>query len=280
VDEMAATVPFGHRRVLGEVALYLAAVIAASWILIPITVSLLYGFASPRDYYNRYKVIPTAFTLKHVYELLFVLDSLKAVFNSVVVALGTIALSFVLGLPAGYSLARFIFPGRDTLKLLIIITRMFPIMVIAVPLTALYIRIGLSDTLFGLMLAHTAMALPFVVLISSSIFAGIPLDYEEAAMIFGLNRLGSFLRITLPLSVPGLAATAMFTFIISWNEVFVASVLMLVNRTLPAHILTMVTYGCPDYYKFAAIFIMVLPAMLFVFIARKYLISMWGITMR
>jgi len=268
------------RELLKRIALYTSVTIAACWILAPIIISLLYGFASPEDYYDKYKVIPLHFTFKHVYELLFVLDSFRAVLNSLAVALGTIALSFLLGLPAGYALAKFVFPGKDTLKLLIVVTRMFPIMVIAVPLTVLYIRIGLSDTLIGLVLAHTAMSLPFVVLITSSIFAGIPTDYEEAAMVFGLSRVSSFLRITLPLALPGLAATAMFTFIISWNEVFIASVLMLVNRTLPAHILTMVTYGCPDYYKFAAISIMVLPAMSFVLIARKYLISMWGITIR
>ncbi len=125
------------------------------------------------------------------------------------------------------------------------------------------------------------MALPFVVLITSSIFAGgVSKEYEEAAMVFGLTRFGSFLRITLPLALPGLAAAAMFTFVMSWNEVFVASVLTLTHRTLPAQILSIMRFQRrrrpPDYYKFAAAFIMTLPSMIFIFFARKYLVTMWG----
>ena len=123
------------------------------------------------------------------------------------------------------------------------------------------------------------MALPFVVLISSSVFAGVPAELEEAGLIFGLSRLESFFRITLPLSLPGLSATAMFVFIMSWNEVFIASVLSLVNRTLPADILVS-ALAAPDPLKFAASFIIVAPALIFVLIARRYLVQIWGITVR
>ncbi|NPA05015.1 MAG: carbohydrate ABC transporter permease [Crenarchaeota archaeon] len=253
-------------------------VLVCGWILTPIVVSSLYAFAVPSQYYSWKVIIPFKYTLKHIMELLN-LGAYKAILNSVIVACMTIAFSFALGLPAGYAIARFAFRGRDSYKLFIIGLRMFPIIVIAVPLVALYIRLGLNDTLLGVALAHTAMALPFVVLITSSIFAGVPRDYEEAGLVFGLSGVGVFTRITLPLALPGLAAAAIFTFIMSWNEVFIASVLTLVNRTLPAFILTS-AMAAPDFIKFAASFIMILPAMIFVFIARKYLISMWGITLR
>jgi len=97
--------------------------------------------------------------------------------------------------------------------------------------------------------------------------------------VFGLTRIGSFFRITLPMAAPGLAAAAIFTFIMSWNEVFIASILTTLNRTLTAFILTS-AMAAPDFIKFAAAFIIVLPAMVFVFIARRYLIAMWGITLR
>jgi len=97
--------------------------------------------------------------------------------------------------------------------------------------------------------------------------------------VFGLSRLGVFLTITLPLALPGLAAAAIFTFIMSWNEVFIASILTTLHRTLPAFILAS-AMAAPDFIKFAASFIIVLPAMVFVFIARRYLIAMWGITIR
>jgi len=211
--------------------------------------------------------------------MLLALGADKAIMNSIIVAVMTILISFVLGLPAGYAFAKYVFPGRDALRLLIIGLRMFPIMVIAIPLVTLYMRLGLDDTLLGVALAHTAMALPFVIIITSSIFAGVPKELEEAALVFGLDRKGAFLRITMPLALPGLTAAAIFTFIMSWNEVFIASVLTLTNRTLPAFILTS-AMAAPDFIKFAAGFIMVVPAMVFVFIARRYLITMWGITLR
>jgi len=98
-------------------------------------------------------------------------------------------------------------------------------------------------------------------------------------MVFGLTRFQAFLRITLPLALPGLAASAIYSFIMSWNEVFVASILTLTNRTLPAHILN-TAMTSPDYFKFAAGVMMAVPAMVFIFFTRKYLMSMWGISLK
>ncbi len=263
---------------LKRVLFYGLVTVSVLWILTPIVIAILYAFSTTHDYYSPKVVVPTHFTLKHIQELL-ALGAGPAIMNSIIVACLTILFSFILGLPAGYAFARYAFRGKDSLKLLIIGLRMFPIIIIAVPLVTLYIRLGLNDTLLGVALAHTSMALPFVILITSSIFAGVPIELEEAGMIFGLSRWGAFLRITLPLALPGLAAAAIFTFIMSWNEVFMASVLTLTNRTLPAFILTS-AMAAPDFIKFAASFIMVLPAMIFVFIARRYLIAMWGITLR
>ncbi|WP_297510354.1 carbohydrate ABC transporter permease [Thermococcus sp.] len=269
---------------LKKIGFYTVIFTAVAWILIPIIVSFLYGFTTKADYYNPDLVLPHHYTTEYVRVILFTLGAWDGIKNSVIVATLTIIISFVLGIPAGYSIAKFVFPGRDTIKLSIIALRMFPIPVMAIPLIVLYIRLHLADTLLGVALAHTAMALPFVVLITSSIFAGVSKEYEEAAMVFGLTRLGSFLKITLPLALPGLAAAAMFTFVMSWNEVFVASVLTLTHRTLPAQILSIMAGSsggaAPDYYKFAAAFIMTLPAMLFIFFARKYLVTMWGITLK
>ncbi|MCD6458065.1 MAG: carbohydrate ABC transporter permease [Thermoproteales archaeon] len=276
---MSRVAPGEKTLILKKLVIYALAVIVSSWILVPLALIFISAFAVPEEYYDLTRIIPTSFTLENVNALLFVLKEWKATLNSIIVALLTIAISFALGLPAGYALARYIFPGKDMFKLLIISLRMFPFMIMAIPLTILYLNLGLSDTLLGVAIAHTSLALPFVVLITSSIFVSVPVEYEEAGMIFGLTRFETFFRITLPLILPGLAAAAIFTFVMSWNEVFVASVLTLVNRTLPADILVSVL-AAPDPYKFAAGFIMVLPAMIFVFIARKYLVAMWGITLR
>ncbi len=253
-------------------------ILSCTWVLLPIIISILYAFSSPQDFYSPKEIIPLHYTLSNIQKLL-ALGAARATMNSIIVAVMTVIFSFALGLPAGYAFARFAFKGKDSLKLLIIGLRMFPMLVIAIPLVTLYIKLGLNDTLLGVALAHTTMALPFVILITSSIFVSVPIELEEAGYVFGLDRKQTFLRITLPLALPGLTAAAIFTFIMSWNEVFMAAVLTLTNRTLPAFILTS-AMAAPDIIKFAASFIMILPALIFVFIARRYLVSMWGITVR
>lgn len=255
------------------------AVIIGVWFLTPLVLVTISAFALPTDYYKIEKVIPTHFTIEQFNDLFFELEAWQSTLTSVRVAGLTILFSFALGLPAAYALSRYIFRGKNFLKLLILSTRMFPLMVLAIPLLIIFMKIGVSDTIYGVALAHTAMALPLVILVSSSILSSIAVEYEEAAMIFGLSRLRAFFRITLPLAMPGLAASAIFAFIISWNEVFVAAILTLTNRTLPAHILQ-TAMASPDYFKFTAGFIMAVPALVFVFFVRKHLVTMWGISLK
>jgi len=249
------------------------------WFLAPLVLITISAFASPSDYYQIEKVIPTHFTLNQFKSLFFGLEAWKAILNSIKVAGLAMLLSFIIGLPAGYALSRYIFPGKNFLKLLCLATKMFPLMVLAVPLLIIFMKMGVSDSIWGTSLAHTAMVLPIIILIFSSILSGVSVDYEEAAMIFGLSRIHAFFRITLPLALPGLAASAIFAFILSWNEVFVATILTLTNRTLPAHILK-TAMASPDYLKFTAGFIMAVPAMVFIFFVRKHLVTMWGISLK
>ncbi len=158
-------------------------------------------------------------------------------------------------------------------------TRAFPLPLLALPLAVMYIRTGLDDTLLGLSLIHTTLALPFAVLITFSLFSGLPVELEEAALTLGCSRIQAFLKVVLPLILPGLAASAIFAFIISWNEVFAASVLTIENRTLTAFLLNSLDVS-PLHLKFAGGFVLVLPALIFLFLVRKYLFAMWGIANR
>ena len=116
-------------------------------------------------------------------------------------------------------------------------TRAFPLPLLALPLAVMFIRTGLDDTPLGLALVHTTLALPFAVLITFSLFSGIPVELEEAAWTLGCTRLQAFRKVVLPLALPGIAASAVFAFTISWNEVFAAAVLTIENRTLTAFLL-------------------------------------------
>ena len=262
-----------------KLLIYFTAIIVALWFLTPVFLIMMASLTPADDYYDQHKIFPSRLTLEHLYKLFFVLDGWKATLVSIEVAAISIGISFLIGLPAGYAMTRYVFPGKNTIKLIILLTRSIPLIVIAVPLVVVYLKLNLNDTVLGVALAHTSMILPFVVLITSSIFSGISVEYEEAGMIFGLTRFRSFVKITLPLALPGLAASAIFAFIMSWNEVFVASILTLTNRTLPAHVLN-TAMTSPDYFKFAVGTIMAVPAMVFIFFTKKYLISMWGISLK
>ena len=200
---------------------------------------------------------------------------LPALLNSLVVALFTIVFSMLLGAPAAYALARFQFRGRDAVRATVLVTRMFPIAVLAIPLAATLVRLGLYDNLIGVALVHSAMALPFVILIVGGVFVAISGELEEAAETLGSSHFGAFARISLPPAVPGLAAAAIFAFVISWNEVFAASILTVQMRTLPAQVLASLSTS-PLALKFVAALFMVLPAVVIIVLMRKYLTKAWG----
>ena len=122
---------------------------------------------------------------------------------------------------------------------------------------------------------HTALALPFTVLITSSVFVSVPRELEEAAQTLGSTPIGAFIKVVLPLALPGLAAAAIFTFVLSWNEVFAAVILTLQQRTLPALVLTQLNQS-PLPAKFAAAFFMLAPSLVVIFIIRRYLLGLWG----
>ena len=147
------------------------------------------------------------------------------------------------------------------------------------PLTVTFIDWGLYDTLLAVALVHTALALPTTVLITASIFISVPVDLEEAALTLGCTPLGAFTRVALPLALPGLAAASIFTFVLSWNEVFASVILTVSNRTLPAQVLRRwATRRWP--YRFAGGFALIVPALIFIFFIRRYLFNMWGRVVR
>jgi multiple sugar transport system permease protein len=195
--------------------------------------------------------------------------------NSVQVAVITLVLSTVIGTPAGYAISRYVFPGRDAFRLSVLAVRAFPIVVLSIPLAVLFLRAGIFDSVYSLALMHTALAMPTTILVIASVFASVPYELEEAGQVFGATPLQSFRHIVVPLVLPGIAASGLFTFVLSWNEVFAASVLTLENRTLPALVLTSLDQSS-DAFQFAGGFFLMLPSIIFMFFVRKYLFNMWG----
>lgn len=266
----------GRERLVGRGLIYLAATLLALFVLVPIyliAVSALTPRESAFDFPK--SVIPSAISIDTIAFFLGASGVIDSFWRSVIVALATLGLSLLIGAPAGYAVARYAFRGRSGYRLAILSTRAFPIVILAIPLAVTYRLWGIDDTILGVALMHTALALPFTVLITSSVFISVPRELEEAAQTLGCNPLQAFLRVSLPLTLPGLAAAAIFTWVLSWNDVFAAVILTLQSPTLPAKILTALTQS-PIYYQFAAGFVMLIPSLVVIFFIRKYLLGLWG----
>jgi multiple sugar transport system permease protein len=272
----AARRRMGRQRATGRAITYLVATLMALFILVPIYLIAVSAVTPPeRAFDYPRELVPSVISLETINFFINASGVQPAFWRSVAVALITLVLALVIGAPAGYALARYAFRGRETYRLTVLATRAFPIVILAIPLAVTYLRLGLNDSIIGVALMHTALALPFTVLITSSVFASVPRELEEAAQTLGCTPLRAFLRVSLPLALPGLAAAAIFTWVISWNDVFAAVILTLRNPTLPAKILTALTQS-PIYYQFAAGFVMLLPSVVVIFFIRRYLLGLWG----
>jgi multiple sugar transport system permease protein len=259
--------------------LLIGGVLATAWILLPLYFLLINAFSSPETVGQFPKAFWPEGNTESMAFLLGFQGVISALMNSLAVAAMTMVISIALGAPAGYAIARYDFRGKTAFRMLIMLTRAFPLPLLALPLAVFFIRHGIDDTLWGLAMVHSMLALPFAVLITYSLFSGVPLELEEAAWVFGCNKWQAFTRVVMPLAAPGLAAASVFAFVISWNEVFAAAVLTIENRTLTAFLLQSLNTS-PVYLKFAGGALLVVPAAIFMFLIRKHLFAMWGISNR
>lgn len=228
-------------------------------------------FSVPPQWY------PSNPTLKHYYAAFVERPFLRYALNSFIIAVFTTIVSLVLGTMAGYALARFQYPGRWRyhVSFWILSTRMMPPIVTIIPLYIAFNYLNLLNTKTAVVIAYTAFNLPFATWMMKSYFQDLPVELEEAAMVDGDTRWGAFLRVALPLARPGLAATAIFCLIISWNEFLLALVLTLTERsqTLPIGIAGRVTQYNTYWGEISAAgFMACVPIMIFAFIVQKHLV--------
>jgi multiple sugar transport system permease protein len=265
-----------RRRILVQAA----CIAVTAFMAIPVYLIALAAFSS-RSALNEFplRFLPTAFSTETMSTFLSSTGVLAGLINSIMVGVMTLVVSFLIGVPAGYAIARFAFRGRDNYQLFLLFTRALPIVVLSVPLAQLFLSTGVYDTPLAVTLLHSALALPTTILLTSAVFLAVPVDAEEAARIFGCTPVGAFTRVVLPLALPGIAAASIFTFVMSWNEVLGATILTLNQRTLPAQVLSSLS-DSPLAYRFAGGFFLVIPAIVFIAVMRRYLLNMWGTTIR
>ena len=208
------------------------------------------------------------------FESLLAMDSfLAATISSLQVALLSVAISLVIGTPAAFALVRYRFPGVMVLATLLISIRLFPNIVAVVPVAEVFLKLNLVNSVIGVAMAHSLLSIPYVVFIAMGVFETIPKDLEEQAQILGASKFYSFTRIILPVALPGLAAGAIYVFLLSWDE-FIFSYFLLAFgdlSTLPV-LLKKILSWTPQHNLLAAISVMLsIPVIIFTFVVQKYM---------
>lgn len=198
--------------------------------------------------------------------------------NSLTIALITTFLAILIGFLAAYGIVRFR-AGGTAFPLAIMTTRLIPSMALAIPLYTIFRQLGLVDTIMGMVIAHTTFALPLSIWLMIGFLQDFSLGFEEAALIDGCNRMQFIWRILIPLIRPGLAVAALFTFIFSWNEMFLALTLTTIKvKTLPIGITDFVTsYAVLWGPMTAATTLTTLPPIIFGLLMQKHLVK--GLTL-
>lgn len=199
-------------------------------------------------------------------------DLVSFLANSFIVAAGATLISLVIGLPAAYAISRF---SMNRSVSFILIARVVPGLSLLLPWYYIFSQFQLVGTYTALILAHIFISLPLIIWIMMAFFEGMPLELEESAQVDGLSKVQSFLRITLPLAVPGIATAGILSFIFSWNN-FLFSLILAGNstRTMPVAVFNFISYSSVDWGGLmAASVVVTVPLLLVALLGQRYIVS-------
>jgi len=196
--------------------------------------------------------------------------------NSLIVSGSTAIIVTLLASLSGYALSRFNFRAKYWIVALMLLTQMFPLVMLIAPIYKIMAPLGLTNSLLGLVIVYSAFNVPFATFLMQSFFDGIPKDLEEAAKIDGATQFMAFRQIILPLTLPGIAATLGFVFTAAWSELLFALMLISGNdaATFPVGLLSFVSKFSVDFGQMMAAGVLALiPACLFFFLIQRYLVQ-------
>ncbi|MBO0842384.1 MAG: carbohydrate ABC transporter permease [Nocardioides sp.] len=219
----------------GNVLVYLIALVVVIITLGPVLYGVLSGFRTDADIADNPSGLPHHWVLSNYEKVLTGSDFWTYALNSVVIAVITTVVTVVLGIMAAYPLARYQFKGREALFIVFVLGLLFPAAVAIIPLFIILTRdFHMTNTWWGVALPQAAFALPMTVVILRPFLMALPSELEEAATIDGAGRIGVFLRIIVPLSMPGMVTVGVLAFVASWNSYLLPLLLLTGDmRTLP-----------------------------------------------
>ncbi|MGH3660260.1 MAG: sugar ABC transporter permease [Micromonosporaceae bacterium] len=266
----------GQRSPLMSVLLHATLITASAAALLPIVWVVLSSFKPGHAVQSTQITLVEEPTLANYLHVLTETGFPRWFGNSVIVAAVTMIVGVFLSATTGYAVSRFNFPGRRGLLWVFLVTQMFPVSILIVPIYVIMAKLGLINTLFALMIAYLTIATPFCAWMLKGYFDTIPRELDEAATIDGLGAFGAFWRVIAPLARPGLAVTGFFTFLTAWGEVAYASAFIQTDNrfTLAYGMQQFVPQFNPQWeYLTAAAVLVTLPAGMMFFFAQRHLVA-------
>lgn len=223
---------------------YIVAIPLTAFIALPLIWMVVSSMKPPQELFTSPpRILPAHTTLQWYHEVIAGTDAPVFFWNSFVVGVAATFVCVAIGVLAAYGLTRFDFRGKSAFLMAALITYMFPAIVLFVPIYMTLSSLGLINTWLGLIICHSILTFPFAVWMLKSFFEGIPKDIDEAAWVDGVSYFSTFVRIVLPLSLPGIFSVGIFVFVLSWNEFLFASIVMTSAsmKTIPVGIAEFIT---------------------------------------
>jgi multiple sugar transport system permease protein len=223
---------------------YLCLALFVVMVAVPLFWMVTTAIKTNKELYEDFTYLPRRPTLQNFVRVIEREDLLTNIRNSLVVALTTTAITIAVSALAAFSIVRYRYPGRELIGRFILFKYLLPTAMLFVPLYAIVTALGLGNTLQSLMLTYLSFTVPFCTWMLMGYFRSIPPELEEHAMVDGCTKVGALMRILLPLSAPGLVASAIFSFTLAWNEFLLALVFTVDQKTMTVPIrLSMMVVG-------------------------------------
>lgn len=258
-------------------SLYIPLLLFLSFTLLPLYWMLVTALKPSRQIFEvPIRYLPKDWTLVHFFDVWNVTMFPRYFVNSLLVAGTAAAATVVVAILGGYAFSRYRFRMKNAILIFFLITQMLPFVLLVIPLYTIFVQLGLINTHASLMLAYTALNIPFCTMMMASFYDGIPVSLEECAMVDGANLAQTMTRITIPLVLPGIAATLTFAFIFAWNELMLGIIFIDSERlkTLPVGLATFIQrYDIAWGQMTAAATMALIPAAVLFFIAQRRLVE-------
>jgi len=267
------------RKKVSKIVVYFVLCTYSVLSMLPFLLIVFTSFKMKKDALSNPPTIWFKPTLSNYIEQVLNTDVLKAIGNSLIIALAATIVAIALGIFSAYAMSRYNFKGKGISQGIILSLRLIPPISLVIPYFIIFSKLGMLDNYFSMIIMYLTICLPLIVWMMKSFYDEIPIDLDEAAKIDGCSRFQLLRHVLLPTIAPGIFAAGALTFIVMWNDfLFALYITGFDTRTLPVEIYNSIGYYSLDWGKMSAVAVVaIIPAIIFIAFAQKYIVK--GLTM-